>query len=124
MKREIVFQQQHSVIEGEALGTIMIDLPESLKQIGEEIELSSNNKILPLYEGKVSFEVTLKDGTITSFEGNLALWPNKQHAKAAMEEIKRARIEEERKRKEEAKRALLSTLTADQIRAFKEAGIL
>ena len=124
MKREIVFQQQQSIIEGEALGTIMIDLPESLEQIGEEIEISVNGKVMPFYEGKIVFETALNDGTITTFEGNLALWPNKQHAKAALEEIKRARAEEERRRKEEAKRALLSTLSADQIRAFKELGIL
>jgi len=123
-KREIVFQQQQSVIDGEAIGTIQIDLPESLQQLGSEIELSANNKILPIYEGKVSFEVTLADGTVTTFEGSLALWPNKQHAKAALEEIKRAKLEEEKRRKEEARQKLLASLTSEQIKAFKEAGIL
>ena len=89
-KREIMFQQQQSIIDGTALGTLQIDLPDSLHQLGSEIEVSANNKILPVYEGKVSFEVTLSDGTVTTFEGSLALWPNKQHSKAALEAVKQA----------------------------------
>jgi len=122
-KREIVFKQ--SKTDGKtAIGTIQIDLPESLHQLGDEIELSANDKVLPMYEGKISFEVTLADGTVTTFEGNLALWPNKQHSKAALEEVRRAKREEEKRRKEEAKQKLLAGLTPEQIRAFKEAGIL
>jgi len=122
-KREILFQQ--SKTNGKtALGTIQINLPESLNQLGSEIELSANDKVLPMYEGKVTFEVTLNDGTITTFEGNLALWPNKQHSKAALEAVKQAKREEEKRRKEEAKQKLLAGLTPEQIRAFKEVGIL
>ena len=122
-KREILFQQYET--DGKtAMGTIQIDLPESLHQLGDEIELSANDKVLPMYEGKISFEVTLADGTVTTFEGNLALWPNKQHSKAALEEVRRAKREEEKRRKEEAKQKLLAGLTPEQIRAFKEAGIL
>lgn len=122
-RREIVFKQSktHGNI---AMGTVQIELPESLTQLGGEIEVSANNKILPMYEGKVTFEVTLADGTVTTFEGSLALWPNKQHSKAALEAVKQAKREEERRRKEEAKQKLLASLTPEQIRAFKEAGIL
>ena len=124
MKREIVFKQQKSLVEGEAIGTIQIALPESLTELGKEIEMSVNNKILPIYEGKISFEVTLSDGVVTTFEGSLALWPNKQHAKSAIEAVKKAKLEEERRRKEEARQKLLASLSAEQIQAFKEAGIL
>ena len=122
-KREILFEQ--SKTDGNmALGTLRINLPESLTQLGEEIEISSNDKILPMYEGKVMFEVTLSDGTITTFEGNLALWVNKQHSKSALEAVKQARREEEKRRKEQARQKLLAGLTPEQVKAFKEAGIL
>lgn len=122
-KREILFQQ--SKTDGKtALGTVQIDLPESLHQLGSEIEVSANNKILPMYEGKIIFEVTLNDGTITTFEGGLALWPNKSHSKSALEAVKQARREEEKRRKEEARQKLLTSLTPEQIQAFKDAGIL
>ena len=123
MKREIRFSQQ-TTENGTAWGVIQFDLPDSLIELGEEIEVSANNKVLPVYEGKVSFEVTLSDGLVTTFEGNLALWPNKQHAKAALEAVRKAKLEEERRRKEEAKQKLLASLTSEQIQAFKEAGIL
>jgi len=122
-KREIVFQQSKTNSKT-AMGTLQIDLPDSLHQLGSEIELSSNDKVLPMYEGKVIFKVTLNDGTITTFEGSLALWPNKQHSKAALEEVRKARREEEKRRKEEAKQKLLTSLTPEQIKAFKDAGIL
>jgi hypothetical protein len=123
MKREIVFQQTKSN-EKSAIGTIQIELPENLTQLGKEIEISANNKVLPMYEGKIIFEVALSDGVVTTFEGNLALWPNKQHSKAALEAVRQAKREEEKRRKEETKQKLLAGLTPEQIRAFKELGIL
>ena len=126
-KKEITFAQ-YQTIDGIASGSISVTLPESLAAMGESVEYSANGKVLPAYEGKVSFEVTLADGTVTVVSGSIALWYDKKHIKAAKEAAEKAKIEAEKAAKEaemqKQKEALLSAFTPEQIQALAALGML
>ena len=127
MAREIEFMQIEAA-EGMAIGEIRVELPESLIEIGESVQHSINGKVLPYYEGPVTFEVALADGTITTLSGNLALWFDKKHTKAAIEAARKAKEEAEKRAKEEELRMkrmeLLKAFTAEQIQALAALGML
>ena len=128
MAREIRFVQYESAEQGIASGVISIDLYDSLVDIGGNVQHSVNGKILPFYEGPITFEVVLNDGTVTTLSGNLALWFDKKHVKSAIEAAKRAREEAERRQREEEMRMkrleLLKTFTAEQIQALAALGMI
>lgn len=127
MKREILFTQ-YQTTEGVASGVINLELHKSLVEIGESVQYSSNGKTLPFYEGTIEFEVTLDDGTVTTLGGNLALWYNKKHVKAAVEAAKKAKEEAAKRAKEEELRKkreeLLKAFTDEQIQALAALGML
>ena len=127
MTRKIDFVQLETR-EGIATGMISFELPPSLVAIGQEVQYSVNGKVLPFYEGTIEFEVVLDDGTVTTVSGNLALWYNKKHVKAAVEEAKRAREEEAKRAREEEirlrKMELMKSFTAEQIQALAALGMI
>ncbi len=127
MAREINFIQIASA-DGRAVGEICIELPGSLIELGEEVKFSLNGKVMPFYEGNVEFSVILDDGTSTVVAGTLALWYPRNHVKAAVEAVKKAREEEARKAREEELRMkrleLLKTFSAEQIQALAALGLL
>ena len=127
MTRKIDFVQLETR-EGIATGMISFELPPSLVAIGQEVQYSVNGKVLPFYEGTIEFEVVLDDGTVTTISGNLALWYNKKHVKAAIqakeeadkEAAKRAKEEELRKKRAE----LLKIFSDEQIQALAALGMI
>ena len=127
MKREISFIQ-YETEQGKASGVINLELPQSLVEIGESVQYSINGKVLPFYEGAVEFEVVLNDGTVTTLSGNLALWFDKKHTKAAIEAVKKAKEEAAKRAKEEEIRIkrmeLLKAFTEEQIQALTALGML
>lgn len=127
MKREISFVQ-YEAEQGKASGIITLELPQSLVEIGEGVQYSINGKVLPFYEGAVEFEVVLNDGTVTALSGNLALWFDKKHTKAAIEAAKKAKEEAAKRAKEEEIRIkrmeLLKAFTEEQIQALTALGML
>jgi len=127
MTRKIDFVQ-YEAEQGRASGVISIDLYETLAEIGENVQHSVNGKILPFYEGPITFEVVLSDGTVTSLSGNLALWFDKKHVKAAQEAARKAKEEAERRQREEELKQkrleLLKSFTAEQIQALAALGML
>jgi len=127
MAREINFVQIEST-EDKAVGEISLELPGSLIEIGESTQFSVNGKVLPYYEGPITFEVVLSDGTVTTLSGSLALWFDKKHVKAAQEALKRAKEEEARRQREEALKQkrleLLKTFSDEQVKALVALGLL
>ena len=127
MKKTVSFVQ-YETMNNQAVGGISIDLPKSLIEIGQTVEMSDNGKVLPAFEGKISFEVTLEDGTVTTVSGSLALWYDKKHIKAAKEAAKKAADEASKAAKEaevmKQKEALLQCFTPDQIQALVALGML
>ena len=114
--------------EGIATGMISFDLHESLVQIGQDVQYSVNGKVLPFFEGNIEFEVVLNDGTVTTLSGNLALWYNKKHVKAAQEAARKAKEEAERRQREEELKQkrleLLKVFSEEQIQALAALGML
>lgn len=127
MAREIDFIQVEAA-DGMAIGEIRVELPKSLIEIGESVNYSINGKILPFYEGPITFEVVLSDGTVTTLAGSLALWFDKKHTKAAVEAARKAKEEAERRQREEEMRMkrleLLKTFSDEQVKALVALGLL
>lgn len=128
IKTNASFAQLEAIDHKTATGVISIDLPSGLVELGQSIKLSDNQKVLPNYDLKVSFEVVLEDGTVTTISGTLAMWFAKEHTKAAVSAAKKAAAEAEKAAKEaelKAKReALLAKFTPEQIQNMIDLGML
>lgn len=122
------FAQLEAIDHKTATGVISINLPSGLVELGQSIKLSDNGKVLPNYEAKISFEVTLDDGTVTTISGSLAMWFAKEHTKAAVSAAKKAKEDAEKAAHEaevqKQKEALLSNFTPEQIQALAALGMV
>ncbi len=127
LKNAINFTQ-HETSNNQAKGDISIELPISLVEIGQTVEYSDNGKLLPSFEGKISFEVTLEDGTVTNISGRLALWYDKKHVKSAKDAAKEAVLKAEKEAKDaeirKQKESLLQNFTPEQIQSLINLGML
>ena len=93
-------------------------LPVSLDSLANDfIELSKNNKTLPVGETKVSFE-TIIDGQSVVISGTLALWFDKTTVKAAVDAVEAAKKEAARLAELEAKVNAVQNMTPEELKAM------
>jgi hypothetical protein len=100
------------------------NLPTSLADIANYIEMSKNDKTLPAGEAKIEFNVTLEDGTITTFSGTLPLWLNKEHVKAAVKAKEDAEKAEKARQVQLAKEEAMASLSPELLQKLLDLGML
>jgi hypothetical protein len=100
------------------------NLPTSLADMANYIEMSKNDKTLPAGEIRLEFEVTLQDGTITTFGGTCPLWLNKEHVKASVkaQEAEKQAIKD--KEIQLAKEEAMASLSPELLQKLLDLGML
>jgi hypothetical protein len=109
-------------IASEVMGNIVAltlgNTPTSLIDMADYVELSVNNKCLPVGEHKLSFPITFEDGTTSTIEISMTAWLNKEHGKQCVS-AKEAKLEAEKKEAElKRKVEAVQSMTPEQMMSF------
>lgn len=113
-----------SVLDATTQVVTIQNLPTSLADMANYIEMSKNDKTLPAGEIRLEFEVTLADGTITTFGGTCPLWLNKEHVKSAVKAQEDAIQAEKQKAVQLAKEEAMASLSPELLQKLLDLGML